>query len=151
MRRFWSGFALGVVSTLVGLFAVVLIFSGPRLAVALEVPEEIVVGQEFAVTVAVSNPHQESVVLDNLDIPNSFFEIFEVVSVSPAASSDSPVGGFGTQTWYYDRTLDPGGTYEIVLMLRPLEAGSHPIDMDVCNSYEDCTSLVTSLTVVPNL
>lgn len=147
MRRFWLGFLLGVVSTVVALTAVFAVLTGPRLAASLDFPSEIFVGQDFSMTVVLSNPHQESVVFDNLDIPDGFFEVFEIVSVSPSASSGSPIGGFGSKTWYYDRALDPGGTYDVVLVLRPLAAGTHPIEMDVCNSYEDCTSLVTAVTV----
>ena len=34
-------------------------------------------------------------------------------------------------------------------VLRPSTPGSHPTELDICNRYEDCTSLVTTLTVSP--
>ncbi len=52
-----------------------------------------------------SNPHTEDIVFDNLDIQDRFFGAFEVVSISPAAPYDCPVGGFSTQTWHYGTTV----------------------------------------------
>ncbi len=146
MRRFWAGFGLGVLSTVVvgiaGVIAIATFFTGPMPAVSVQLPEEVVLGDEFPLTLDVSNPHSEDVVLDNVDIPNRFFETFEIVSISPAPSEGSPVGGLGTQTWYFDRELSPGGSYQITLNLKALKSGIHPVEFDVCNSYQDCTTFV---------
>ena len=146
MRRFWAGFGLGVLSTVVvaiaGLIAFATFFTGPMPAMSVQLPEEVVLGDEFPLTVDVSNPHTEDIVLGNIDIPNRFFETFEIVSISPAPSEESPVGGFGTQTWYFLWELSPGSSFQIIVNLKALKSGIHPVEFDVCNSYQDCTTFV---------
>ncbi len=42
----------------------------------------------------------------------------------PPAASDSPVGGFGTRTWYVDTDLPPGESRTIELTLRAVRLGT---------------------------
>ena len=142
----WTGFGLGVLSTVVvgiaGLIAFGIFYTGPMLAISVQLPEEVVLGDEFSLTVDVSNPHNEDVVLSNLDIPNRFFETFEIVLISPAASEESPFGDFRTQTWYFFRELNPGSSFQIIVNLKALKSGIHPVEFDVCNYYQQCTTFV---------
>ncbi len=124
------------------------LFTGPMPAVSVQLPEQIALGAEFPLTLDVSNPHGEDVVLDNVDIPDRVFERFEVAAVSPVASNDSPVGGLGTQAWFFDREIRPGHSFRITMGLKALQTGVHPVESDVCNSYEDCTTFVGVIEVV---
>jgi hypothetical protein len=93
------------------------------------------------------NPHSSFVILDNVDIPSAFFESFEIVSVAPMPSEDSPVGGFGTKTWYFELEVPPTTTETITFELRPNARGRHVLEFEVCNSTEDCLSVVKAIEI----
>ena len=119
----------------------------PQLAVNFTVAETAWVSEPFVVRLETSNPHDEAVVLSSVDIPNRFFEPFEILSVSPAASPDSPVGGFGSQTWYFEYTVQPGQNKTVELSVRPKKLGTHVLEFAVCNGYEDCTMVTRAIEV----
>ena len=153
MRNFFIGLISGIGLTLLlavgALFLVGLYFSGPSLAASVDAPEEVVQGEAFELRIAIENPHDEDVEFDNLDIPDAFFEVFELISLVPGAGSD-PVGVFGSQTWFYDRPLASKDRLDLSLQLRGLVAGDHIQEFSVCNDYEDCTPLLLSIRVVAN-
>jgi hypothetical protein len=149
-NRFLTGFAVGVgttlVTTFVALVAFVYAFNGPQLAINTTVAETVRIDEPFVVGLETSNPHDEAIELSNIDIPNRLFEAFEVLSVS-SASEDSPIGGFGSQTWYFDHTVQPGTNRVIELSLRPKQLGTQVIEFDVCNGYEICTMVTRPIEV----
>lgn len=151
MGRFWAGFALGVFTTIVVAVAagvaITYLYTGPAPAVSVALPDAAVVGTGFTIVVDVSNPHSENVALGNLDIPDRFFESFEVSSVAPEASAESPIGGFGSQTWFFDMELEPGASQRFTLSVTPIRPGTHVVEFDVCNSFEDCTRFVGAIDV----
>ena len=112
---------------------------GPQLNVSFDIPESVAIGKPFLVTIEVSNPHAEDLVLDSIDIPDRVFERFEFVSTLPKASSDSPLGAFGTQTWYFRFPLQPGESKAIELELLPQEIGTHLVELAVCGPWAQCS------------
>ena len=120
-------------------------FTGPQLAVDVTVAEAVRMGEPFVVTLETSNPHDEAVELDNVDIPARFFEGFEALSVSPAASAGSPVGRL---IWYFDYTVQPGENRTVELSLQPKKLGSHALELEVRNGYEDCTMVARPIEVL---
>ncbi len=151
MKRFWAGFGLGVLSTIVvGIAAIIafgMFFTGPMVIVSVQAPDIAEVGISFPVVLEISNPHSENVALDNIDVPDRNFEIFEIISITPGPIEGSPVGGFGTQTYYMELELKPGASERITLEVRAIEPGNHTLEFDVCNSYEDCSRVVSSIEV----
>ncbi len=150
--RFWTGFAVGmgtmVALVIMAIIIVVAFFIRPQLAVDVTVAEAVRIGEPFVVRLETSNPHEEVVELDNIDIPDRFFEAFEVLSVSPAASADSPIGGFGSQTWFFDSAVQPGENRTVELSVQPNELGNHVLELEVCNGYEDCTMVTRPIAVL---
>lgn len=147
MKKFFWGFAAGIA---VVVFAEVLLFfvwTSPMLDVRVEAPTSAEIGHVFLVTVFVSNPHSEASSLGNVDIPNKFFDSFEVVSVSPRATSESPVGGFGSQTWYFDSELQPLASGNVVFEVKAIARGRHVIEFEVCNSTEECSPVAKSIEI----
>ena len=139
-----AGMGVMVVAGVAFVMAFGLYFSGPRLKASLAAPSEIVQGEPFELRVDIENPHDESIELDNLDIPDAFFDTFEFVSIEPQADEDSPFVGFGRQTWFYDLAIEPEEQLSITLVLRARVAGNLNEGFEVCNHYEDCTPLFYS-------
>ncbi len=148
MKKFAVGVGTTLIATFIAIVAAVYFFTGPQLAVNITVAETVWVDEPFVLRLETSNPHDEAVELDNIDIPNRFFEAFGILSVSPAASTDSPIGGFGSQTWYFDHTVQPGQNRIVELTLQPNKPGSHVLELAVCNGYEDCSTVTRPIEVL---
>lgn len=148
MKKFLAGFIAGILATVLFAAALLIFWTGPILDVSVSVPESVEMTETFDLIIHAVNPHGEVVALDNVDIPESFFDLFEVVSVTPEASSSSPVGGMGTKTWYFEIDVLPQGETSVVFKLKPLKEGQHVIDLEVCNATEDGSQIVKSITVL---
>ncbi len=147
MKKFIAGFFTGCVVTILGVLAVAYWWTSPMLDVSVKIPTSAELGNPFSMSIAAFNPHSESVVLDNVDIPNAFFESFDVISVDPMPPDDSPLEGFGTRTWYFNLEVPPTTTRTITFEVRPTVRGRHVIEFDVCNSTEDCTSVAKAIEI----
>ena len=147
MKRFAAGFVTGAVVTILGALTIVFWWTNPSLDVGVEIPASAELGGPFSLNIIALNPHSELATLDNVDIPNAFFESFEVVSVKPTPSEDSPIGGFGTQTWYFEIEIPPTATKTVTFEVRPTASGRHVIEFEVCNSTEDCSSVAKAIEI----
>ncbi len=148
--RFWKGFAVGVGTTLVATSLAIValsVYTGPQLVVDISFAETISVGEPFVVTVATSNPHDEAVELYNIEIPNQVLVAFELLSVSLAATPDSPVAIFGSQVWYFESIVQSGESRTVELTLQPNRPGSQVVELAVCNGYEDCATFTLLIEV----
>lgn len=142
-----TGFASAMLLALAGLVGLGFLLTGPQLDVQVSLPDSALRNEAFAVTIEIANPHAETVELDNLDIPDRVFDRFEVLDVDPAASPESPVGGLGSQTWFYDLPVEPGGRQTVELTVRGTRSGAAVFEIDVCNEREDCTSVARPVLV----
>ncbi len=151
--KFWVGFAAGMGTMAVlavgAVFALGVFFVRPELVINVTVAETVRLGEPFVVTLETSNPHDEAVEFDNIEMPNRVFEAFEVLSVSPAASPDSPTDIFGIHVWYFESMVQPGQTQTVELTLQPKQPGSHVLELTVCNGFEDCSTVTRSIEVQP--
>jgi hypothetical protein len=77
----------------------------------------------------------ETLQFNDLDVPDEFFDNFKIESISPPASPDSPVGGFGAQTYCYEIDIPPGEQRRVELTVVATRAGKHSMTFDVCSSY----------------
>jgi len=149
----FCGFLAGIGSVLlVSLFAMGFFEEsawGPVLSVEFDVPRAVTVDEPFLLNIVIGNPHSQTLQFSDLDIPDRFFEIFDLDSIAPLPSADSPIGGFGTQTYYYERDLDPGASYAIELKLAATQAGNHVIEFDICTSNQDCARIARAIGVRP--
>jgi hypothetical protein len=131
---FVIGFGVGVMATIAVVLTIPFLFSGPIPTVEVDAPVEVELGVSFPVTVRITNPHEEQLGIDNIDIPNEVLEGLEIVSVVPSAMDDSPDDSFGSTTWYFDITIPPAATSEVELTMRATEPGRHVLELSVCNS-----------------
>ena len=115
--------------------------------VTVEIPTSAKLDGSFSINIVAFNPHSELTTLDNIDIPDAFFESFEVVSVTPTPSEDSPVGGFGTKTWDFDLEIPSAATETITFQVLPTARGRHVIEFEVCNATEDCSVVVRAIEI----
>ena len=149
--RFWKGFAAGMGTMAVlavgAVFALGVFFVRPELAINVTVAETVRLGEPFVVTLETSNPHDEAVELNNIEMPSRVFEAFEVLSISPAATADSPMNIFGLQVWYFESIVQPGQTQTVELTFQPNKPGTHVLEMKVCNGYEDCSAVTLPIEV----
>jgi len=149
--KFWMGFAAGmgtmVVLAVGAVFALGVFFVRPELVINVTVAETVRLGEPFVVTLETNNPHDEAVELDNIEMPNRVFEAFEVLSVSPATSPDSPTDIFGIHVWYFESMVQPGQTQTVELTFQPNKPGTHVLEMKVCNGYGDCSAVTLPIEV----
>ena len=106
--------------------------------VSVSAPAQAEVGSAFPISFRVVNGASDIELLSNLDIPDAFFAVFEVMSVTPEASQDSPEGGLGSQTWYFERSMEPGAEIEVVVQVKAHEPGTHLGHFELCNAREEC-------------
>ena len=151
-RSFWAGVAVGAGGMLVlgsaTLVGIGTLLTGPQLALQVTIPDTVLVAEPFVIEIDLSNPHHEAVTFDNLDIPDRILGTFDVLDVEPSASSASPIGGFGSQTWYFESEVPPGGRRAVKVRMRARRTGPAPVQFDICNAYEDCSTVVRSVYVV---
>jgi hypothetical protein len=149
-RGFWVGFVVGVGATLAALVVAIVVFAtlltGPQLAVQVEMPDSVARGDTFVVLIEASNPHDREVELDNIDIPDRVLESFQFVSVNVPTSGE-PLGGLGTETWFFDLTVPSGSRETLEFDVKAIRAGSAVMQFDVCNAYEVCTTIVRPINI----
>ena len=145
MRNLAIGFVLGVAATIAGVIAVTVLFTGPALFVKASAPASAMLEGPVVITIEVTNPHDETVILDNVDVPNKFFQNLDIVAVRPNPSPESPVGGLGSQTWYFEISVPPQETRTVELDVVAKNPGTHVAEFKVCNSYEDCSFVVVPI------
>jgi len=111
----------------------------------LSMPETAQLGVPITMTVTTTNPHEKAVMLDSIDIGDSFLEGFRVSSVQPAHNSTVHI--FGMRSWDFSTAVQPGQSLEVVFELTPVMAGHFAGDVDVCNPSQDYHTLVADVVV----
>ena len=114
---------------------------------SLSAPAKVTVGEEFDMTVTVTNPNSSSVTLDSIDIYHEFLEGFELISVEPAAKDSTDYGTLGFKSWDYGTELAAGQNLDIVYKFRAVKPGSYSGDVDICNPQQDFTTVVAKIEV----
>ena len=110
-------------------------------------PSKVRLGDEFDLTVTVSNPYSSRVTLDSIDVYHSFLKGFEVVSVNPARDRVKQYDGLSFESWYFERTFSEGEDLEIVCRLRATKTGTFRGDFDICNPVQDFNSVEAEIVV----
>ncbi len=145
MRNLAIGFVLGVAVTIAGGYALLTLFTGPVLIVNASAPASATLEGPILIAIAATNPHDDPVILQFIDVPNRFFENLEIVAVRPSPSPESPVGGFGTKSWFFEITVAPHETRTVELDVIAKHPGAHVAEFDVCNFYGECSSIVVPI------
>lgn len=83
-------------------------------------------------TVTITNPHNQSLSFDSIDIESSFFDGFQVVSVTPQPKKTSQM--FGLHTWEFLDSVDANSTRTITFQLKAVKDGRFTGTLDVWKS-----------------
>ena len=149
LRVFMFGFAAGIGTAVLALVLLAMVWTGPKLAVQVSMPKVVGAKTPFTIEVVVGNPHDEELSFSDLTFPDRVLEKFRIESLSPPASTESPVGGLGIQTYFYELTLPPESEEAIEIVVLPTIPGSHLMEFDVCNAFQDCVTTLRRIQVSP--
>jgi hypothetical protein len=148
MRRVLIGLAaLGVLVpvALIALFLFLEAYAGPELSVEISVPDVVTAGKPFRVQFWLSNPHDEAVALDSIDVDNSVIENFRVASITIVPTDT--IDAFGQTTFYFEHLIGPGQRDAVEFELKAKSAGMFPLAFEVCNEFLDCSRNVLHVQV----
>ena len=101
--------------------------------------------EEFTLTVNAANAEEAPIVLDSIDIDDTFLDGFQVVDVQPAPSDTSHF--MGMRSWYFERSVAPGDTLQVQFTLRAVQEGHFSGDVGVCNPNQDVSTVVADVMV----
>lgn len=119
--------------------------SQPPFVVTVDSPKSAVKGEIVSLVVEVSNPTAESIDLGSIDVYDSFLDGFSVLKVEP--SPDSSDNTFGFTTYYYEKTLGPGDSFQVSYQLKAKEAGVWTGDIDCCTPYQQFVTSTQTIVV----
>jgi len=145
-RRVLVGVA-GAIVAVVAFFTYALLYNGPELSLRVAAPESVPAGQSFQIELYLTNPHPEAIELDSIDIDEAVFETFEVTSVTPEPTDESPLSVLGRRSWEFDRVVHPGGSETVVFELQTRSQGTFQLPLEVCNGYQNCSGTPISVRV----
>jgi len=119
----------------------------PQLAAALDLPHEAAVGETIQLVIHASNPHQESVTLDSVDIDDALLEGLQVLEVEPTPTGTIALGFLEQRSWTFDHSIPSTGQLEVVFTMRAIQPGRYTGNVDVCNPRQDFTSLYGDIVI----
>jgi hypothetical protein len=117
----------------------------------LSLPLEAELNSTISMVVTVSNPHDEVVTLDSIDIDESFLEGFQIISIDPKPTDTNNVPFIGQRSWSFGKQLPPGESLAVAFEMKPIAEGRFSGDVDVCNPNQDFTTLYAEVTVTKQL
>jgi hypothetical protein len=117
----------------------------PALDASISLPSETELGSTISMTITANNPHDKPVVLDSIDIDDSFLTGFQVVSIDPKSSNTTHV--FGQRSWDFGQSVPSGKSMVVRFELKAVQQGRFSGDVDVCNPNQDSKSLLADVIV----
>ena len=135
--------------TLLGLLAIagVVMFFGhivkdvEGVAVTINTPMDVTVGETFKLAISVKNERKGEVLqLSDIDIADEYLNAFTVISVNPHPKSQMHVPIDNSLSYTFDRKIGAGKTEVFTWELRAEKAGIHRGDVDVCEGMQFVTS-----------
>ena len=133
---------MAVFLTAVGLW---LLRELPVLTPSISAPSVVQLDSELKLVVTASNSHTESIVLDSIDIDDSFLEGFQVVEIAPVPKDTMHI--FGMRSWEFGITVSPGESQEVEFTMKAVQEGHFSGDVDVCNPNQDFTTVIADVVV----
>lgn len=119
----------------------------PTFEVALAIPDELTVGQTFALGVDVKNPHGSAITLDSVDVDDKILKGFQVMSVEPSAKDTMHVPVVNQRSWTFGTSVPAATTHRVTFKLKPLQAGRFSGNIGACNPGQDCGNTFADLVV----
>lgn len=119
----------------------------PVLSASLSIPSTAQLDSELTLTVTATNPHQDTIVLDSIDIDDAFLEGFQIIEIQPAPEGTMHI--FGMRSWEFGLAVSPGDSQDIQFKLKAVKEGHFSGDVDVCNPNQDFVTLLADTVVRP--
>lgn len=105
----------------------------PDLLAWVESPDQVAVGEEFALKVFVVNERKTgSLKITSIDLGESYLDHFTVRETQPRAISSHHVPVDDSQGFGFKAVIAPGNTNEFTFHSRAANTGMHQGDADVC-------------------
>jgi hypothetical protein len=102
-------------------------------AISVEGPQTVAVGEEFDLTVVVRNWRVgDSFELSDIDVAEEYLEGFLILGTEPEAKSSMHVPIDNTRSYSFDTPIPPGQTKRYRFRLRAAAQGLFRGDVDVC-------------------
>jgi hypothetical protein len=114
---------------------------------SVESPLDVVVGETFTLTIKVENQRgNDSFMLNDIDINDTYLSGFSVISVDPVPEEDQHVPIDNSQSYSFNVGIPSGESREFKFELRAEREGIFRGDVDICEGMRFKT--ITAQTVV---
>lgn len=118
----------------------------PPFDVLVEAPEIMEVGNVAVMKVIIGNQSDKPITLGSIDIMDTLFDGFEVISVDPKPSSQDSL--FGIYSYYSRHKLDADDTVTFKFTIKATEVGEWYSSVDACTPFENYVSEWVEIDVV---
>lgn len=117
----------------------------PVLDASLSAPSTVQVDSTLTLVVTATNNHTQAIVLDSIDIQDSFLDGFQVIEVNPEPADTTHI--FGMRSWDFGSAVPPGDSQVIHFTMKAIQEGHFSGDVDVCNPNQDFTTVIADVVV----
>lgn len=115
-------------------------------AVTVNGPMDVVIGQTFDLDVIVKNDRSGQLLsVSDVDISDEYLAGFTVSSVKPTPKSSTHVPIENSQSFTFDVSVPPGESMTFTYTLRAEKAGIYRGDVDVCEGMQFITGMAQTV------
>jgi hypothetical protein len=138
--------ALTLILVAAGLFVAYVAKDVEGVAVTINAPTDVVVGQTFDFEVVVKNERSGKVLgLSDVDIAEEYLAGFTVASIEPTPKSNMHVPIDNSRSFTFDVPVSAGASQSIIFKLRAEKAGIYRGDVDVCEGLRFITGMAQTV------
>ena len=119
----------------------------PLLDATLDAPKQVAVGEEVRWVIRCSNPHDEPVTLDSIDVDAELLEGIQVLDIEPLPERRGDIPFTEDESWTFSRTAEPGETIVVTIRVRGRKEGIYVGSIDATNPNVDWVGLRHAYTV----
>lgn len=144
----WLSVSITVLSVLSVVWALYLYDENrelPVLDASLSLPPQATLDSTVIMVVTTTNTHTKPLILNSIDVGDSFLDGFQVVKIEPSPSATEHLYYF--RRWDFGQTVDPGATLQVRFELKAVLEGHFSGDIDVCNPNLDYKTLLADVVV----
>jgi hypothetical protein len=115
-------------------------------AVTVNGPTDVVIGQTFDLEIIVTNERPRRVLrLSDVDIGEAYLAGFTISNVKPSPKSSTHIPIDNSQSFTFDVSIPPGTSKSFIYTLRAEKAGIYRGDVDVCEGMQFVTAMAQTV------